>query len=84
MNKYAELRNAAAECTHTARLFDVSEIRSLLDDIDVARNRIRELEDALREIAKCEGRFDRDPLGHASNVIEASRLIAEKALNHAE
>ena len=36
--------------------------------------------EALEEIEKGEGPFSRDPLTHASNVIESTRIIAHDAL----
>ena len=36
---------------------------------------------ALQKIAKGEGAYNRDPLTHASNTIEAMKAIAEAALN---
>jgi hypothetical protein len=38
---------------------------------------------ALREIAKGEGRYSRDPLEHASNTIEDMKALAEKAITKA-
>ena len=43
-----------------------------------------QLLEALREIAKGEGRFSRDPLTHASNTIEDMKAIAEAAIRAAE
>ena len=42
-DKYAKLRDMAKECAHTARLFDVSEILSMLADLDAARAEIERL-----------------------------------------
>jgi hypothetical protein len=39
-----------------------------------------ELINALQEIAKGEGAFNRDPLKHAENTIENMKTIARKAL----
>lgn len=36
---------------------------------------------ALEEIQKCEGAFSRDPLTHATNVIESAERIAREALS---
>ena len=46
-----------------------------------AQARIATLEAALREILKCEGRFSRDPLEHASNTIYAMAYTAQNALD---
>jgi len=46
--------------------------------------RIEVLEGSLREIAKGEGRFSRDPLTHATNTIEDMKAIAEAALRGEE
>ena len=43
-----------------------------------------DLLEALREIAKGEGRYSRDPLEHASNTIEDMQAIAAKAIAKAE
>ena len=43
--------------------------------------RIKKLEAALREIAKGEGAFSRDPLEHASNTIDSMKGIAKTALD---
>ena len=40
--------------------------------------------EALREIAKGEGRYSRDPLGHASNTIEDMKALALAAIAKAE
>ena len=45
------------------------------------RARIATLEAALRAILKREGRYSRDPLEHAGNVIDAMADIAGDALN---
>lgn len=39
--------------------------------------------EALWQIEKAEGRFSRDPLVHASNTIEAMRVIARDAIQEA-
>jgi len=44
------------------------------------RTEIKRLKEALREIMKGEGRFNRDPLIHASNTIEDMIEIAREAL----
>ena len=44
------------------------------------RDRIEELEEALRQIAKGEGPFSRDPLTHAANCVENMQKIAIDAL----
>jgi hypothetical protein len=46
-----------------------------------AAERIDALEEALREIKKCEGAFSRDPLTHAENVIKNMEQIAHDALS---
>jgi hypothetical protein len=43
-----------------------------------------EMLEALREIAKGEGRFSRDPLEHAANTIEDMKALAEAAITKAE
>ena len=45
-----------------------------------AADRIEALEAALREIARGEGRFSRDPYEHACNTIEDLIAIASAAL----
>jgi len=40
--------------------------------------------EALKEIAKTEGPYSRDPLTHAENVIENMASIANKAIAKAE
>ena len=42
---------------------------------------IERLRTALEQIARCEGKFSRDPLKHAENVIENAQTIALTALN---
>jgi len=42
--------------------------------------RIAELEGALREIAKGEGRYDMDPLKHCGNTVEDMIGLAKQAL----
>jgi hypothetical protein len=41
---------------------------------------VRELREGLREIAKAEGPYSRDPLEHASNCIEHMQRIARALL----
>lgn len=43
--------------------------------------RVEQLEKALREIAKGEGEFSRDPLQHATNTIDSMKEIASTALS---
>ena len=58
-----------------------NELAHKLDDA-LAQN--RELLAALKEIAKMEGPYSRDPLTHAENVIENLTNIANKAIAKAE
>ncbi len=44
------------------------------------QNEVEYLRAALRQIAKCEGRFSRDQLTHAGNTIEDMEAIANGAL----
>lgn len=44
--------------------------------------RVAELEAALREIEKGAGRFSRDPLTFAQNVIEDMKALATAALSN--
>lgn len=44
----------------------------------------KHLLEALKEIAKGEGRFDRDPLTHAGNVIQSMIATAEDAIAKAK
>ena len=44
----------------------------------------REMLEALKEIAKMEGAYSRDPLTHAENVIENLTNIANKAIAKVE
>jgi hypothetical protein len=50
------------------------------DRLAASLRELSRLRDALRSIAKGEGRFNRDPLTHASNTIEDMIAIAEAAL----
>ena len=47
-------------------------------------NTYPQLVEALKEIAKGEGRFSRDPLEHAANTIEDMKQLALQALAAAE
>jgi hypothetical protein len=49
-----------------------------------AEARVKELEEALREIKRGEGSFHPDPYEHASNVIYAMKDIAERVLRGEE
>jgi len=76
-----ELREALKEVymslgTVVLRGFSSRVMLALLDDAD----RCEKLEEALREIAKGEGRFSLDQLEHASNTIDAMKLLAIEAL----
>jgi len=64
---------------------DVGEAFDLIASAWVAdRKHIEAMEKALREIAKGEGRFSRDPLTHASNTVEDMKAIAAAALRGEE
>ena len=41
---------------------------------------VEKLRSGLREIAKGEGRYSREPLEHASNTIEDMKLLAQELL----
>ena len=56
---------------------DTAEVRRLQEEN-------AELLAALKEIAKMEGPYSRDPLTHAENVIENLTNIANKAIAKAE
>ena len=56
---------------------DTAEVRRLQEEN-------AELLAALKEIAKMEGAYSRDPLTHAENVIENLTNIANKAIAKAE
>ena len=47
-----------------------------LDEIERLHNLLRECADDFEQIAKGEGAFNRDPLVHASNVIEGAKKLA--------
>jgi len=51
---------------------------------DEADKRIKKLEEALKEIKKGEGRYDRDPLTHCGNTVEDMKQIATEALKEGE
>jgi hypothetical protein len=51
-----------------------------VEELEAAADRIEALEGALREIARGEGRFSRDPYEHACNTIEDLIAIARAAL----
>lgn len=55
--------------------------------LDFARNQekqINVLEEALIKIQECNGAYNRDPLEHATNVINNSVALATEALREAE
>ena len=52
----------------------------LLSELVKLETQNAELLDALKEIAKTEGPYSRDPLTHAENVIENMASIANKAI----
>ena len=56
---------------------DPSVYRAALDRLDVAKK-------ALKQIAKGEGRFSRDPLKHAENTIDDMKELADGALDAIE
>ena len=56
----------------------------IANEIAGLRNQNAELLAALKEIAKMEGAYSRDPLTHAENVIENLTNIANKAIAKAE
>jgi hypothetical protein len=70
---------SCARCEEWQRICEnlESQITGLRED---TANRIEALEAALREIARGEGRFSRDPYEHACNTIEDLIAIAKAAL----
>ena len=70
---------SCARCEEWQRICEnlESQITGLRED---TANRIEALEAALREIARGEGRFSRDPYEHACNTIEDLIAIARAAL----
>jgi len=57
------------------------DIAELLEMMKTMASRNSEMSDALKEIAKGEGRYDTSKLQHASNTIEDMKKLAEDALN---
>jgi len=76
--------DAIADCYYLNDDDFIAESREALphyiDRTEKAEARVRELEEALREIAKGEGPFSRDHLKHAANCIESMKNIAITAL----
>lgn len=72
LQDYDELAAELARC-RAANVYD-----------GAAHKRVADLEAALREIAKAEGAFSRDPLEHAGNCIQSMRDLAREALTKAE
>ena len=70
---------SCARCEEWQRICEnlESQITGLRED---TADRIEALEGALREIARGEGRFSRDPYEHACNTIEDLIAIARNAL----
>jgi hypothetical protein len=61
-------------------LYTWKEYSSVISALNTALARIGQLEAGLREIAKGEGEFSRDPLTHATNTIESMKAIATATL----
>ena len=59
-------------------------MKDIHDYVHVIEQQNAELLAALKEIAKMEGAYSRDPLTHAENVIENLTNIANKAIAKAE
>jgi hypothetical protein len=55
-------------------------LKTDLENVEQKPSETEMLRAALKQIAKCEGAYSRDPLTHAGNVIEQSKRIAESAL----
>ncbi len=55
-------------------------IEQLESERDEANERVAVLWEALKEIAKGEGAFNRDPFVHACNVVEEAKATANAAL----
>jgi len=53
---------------------------NVFDEMERESGSVAEMVEALREIAKGEGAFSRDPLKHAENCIESMKAIAGAAL----
>jgi hypothetical protein len=81
-SKDTEIANIESRLAHIeARATEICETK------DALATKCRDLHDrlenalaALREIARGEGRFSRDPLEHASNTIEDMKRLATDAL----
>ena len=81
--QFHQLVNLVRELNKPVEMSDDSLI-ALDDDIILLEQQNFELLSALKEIAKMEGPYSRDPLTHAENVIENLTNIANKAIAKAE
>lgn len=67
-----------------ARVFDVrhddADTAAVLGYADDLEAEVERLTKALREVEKGQGPYNRDPLEHASNVIEHMQSVAREAL----
>ncbi len=61
--------------------YTIEDADAYMDRVEAENKRLRE---ALEKIAKKEGRFDRDPLIHASNAVDDMAAIADAALSDTE
>lgn len=62
----------------------VEEIHGMEDEVASLRESLDELLEALEEVAKAEGAYNRDPLTHAENVIENMVAVAQAAIAKAK
>lgn len=85
------LRSLLAEVAkHRAKEHERTELREehirararYVEARNILHSEVRELRQALEEIAKGGGPYSQDPLKHASNTIESMKQIAKDALNN--
>lgn len=81
----AEIRNGDDPVSENPGVHTLITVkRRLLASLSERDKRIAELREALEEIAKAEGEFNRDPLQHASNTIANMQECARSALTEGE
>lgn len=81
MKTIEELRDLVIECCQNyAEGYGGDVETAILDEFACIKAENERLRAALREIAKGEGAFSRDPFTHAANCVENMKSIAESAL----
>ena len=80
MSDQNKLRDIAVKYAHLMWVTDYSYLLKQASEIERLTNELRDARKALEEIAEGKGRYNTDPLTHASNTVEDMIALATEAL----